>query len=145
MVAIKSVSDIAAKWARVTPGRSADYEAGVRAPRASWSTQAAAAEPAFQAGVQGAIQRKAFSGGVKKAGDEKWSRKALTVGVSRFGPGVGAAQADFQGGFADFAATIGSTQIPARKAKGDPSNIDRVRILADALHKKKLAMTTGGA
>ena len=145
MVAIKSVSDIAAKWARVTPGRSADYEAGVRAPRASWATQAAAAEPAFQAGVAAAASRKAFSGGVRKAGDEKWSRKSLSVGVSRYGPGVGAATADFQAGFADFAATIGSTSIPARRAKGDPANIQRVTLLADALHKKKLAMTAGGA
>lgn len=145
MVAIKSVSDIAAKWARVTPGRSADYEAGVRSPRASWSSNAAAAEPAFQAGVQGAIQRKAYSGGVRKAGDEKWSRKSLSVGVSRFGPGVGAAQPDFQAGFEPFAATIAGTSIPARRAKGDPANIARVTLLADALHKKRLAMTAGGA
>ncbi len=145
MVAIKSVSDIAAKWARVTPGRSADYEAGVRAPRASWSAQAAAAESAFQAGVQAAVGRKAYSGGVRRAGDEKWSRKALQVGVSRYGPGVGAAQPDFQAGFEPFASTIAGTSIPARKAKGDPSNIDRVRVLADALHKRKLAMTAGGA
>jgi hypothetical protein len=144
VVSIKPIEQVASKWARVTPGRSADYEAGISAPRRSWAASAAAAEAAYQAGVQAAIQRKAFSGGVRRAGDEKWQRKAREVGVGRYGPGVQAAQSDYAQGFAPFASTIASLSIPDRKAKGDPANIDRVRILAAALHEKKLAQQAGG-
>jgi hypothetical protein len=144
LVEIKSVDEIAEKWKRVTPGRSADYEAGIKNPRKSWEDGAIDAEGAYQAGVQDAINRKAFSGGIRNAGNAKWQRKSLDVGVGRFGPGVQAAGEDMKKGIAPFVDTIRGVSLPDRKAKGDPGNIDRVRILADALHKKKLAIQAGG-
>ncbi len=144
MVEVKSVDQIAEKWARVTPGRATDYEAGVRSPRKDWADEAASAEPAFAAGVQDAISRKAYSGGVKRAGTEKWQRKALGVGTGRYGPGVTAAEGDMKEGITPFIDEIRRTELPKRKAKGDPGNIERVKKIADALHKKKLAMQAGG-
>src|SRR6266566_3893929 len=122
MVAVKPLGDIARKWADVTPGRASFYEAGVRSPKKPWAAAAAAAEANQIAGVNAASARKAFSAGVRKAGDEKWSRKALAVGVSRFGPGAAAAQPDFEAGFGKYHAVLSSLQVKARGPKGDPGN-----------------------
>jgi len=142
MVAIKSLADVSQKWADVTPGRASFYEAGVRAPRTPWSQAAAAAEANQAAGVQAAISRKAYSSGVRRAGDEKWQRKALAVGVSRFGPGAAAAKTDYEQGFSRFHSIIGGTTLAPRGPKGDPKNYQRVNTLGDALHKAAIA---GGA
>ena len=142
MVAIKPLGEIAKKWADVTPGRSAFYEAGVRSPKTSWSQAAAAAEANQAAGVSAAISRKAFAAGVRKAGDEKWQRKALAVGPGRFAEGARVAQPDFEAGFGKFHSAIGAASLPARGPKGAPQNYARVQALGDALH--KLAIAGGG-
>jgi len=46
MVAIRSASEIAEKWARVTPGLTPDYEAGAKNPNKDWETQTLAAADA---------------------------------------------------------------------------------------------------
>jgi len=138
MPAIRSAAEIAEKWARVTPGRSADYAAGIEKPKKSWSEAALAAEEAYEGGVQQAIAEKRYAKGVREAGDEKWKRKAKELGTTRWGPGISAAKGDYERGFAPFRDVIERTVLPPRKPKGDPSNIDRVRILAAALHEAKI-------
>jgi len=138
MPAIRSASEIADKWARVTPGRSTDYAAGIDKPKKDWETQTLAAEEAYEGGVQAAIAEDRFTKGVKEAGTEKWQRKARELGTVRWGPGITAARPDYQAGFAPFRDIIERTTLPPRRPKGDPANIDRVRILADALHKAKV-------
>lgn len=140
MVKVKSIDEIAKKWAEVTPGRAPYYEAGIRNPRDDWATNTANAEAAYAQGVQEAITQKRFSAGVKKAGTPKWQRKSLEVGVRRWPEGVRAAQMDYQSNLAPFIDTISRLTLPERKAKGDPGNIERVRKIADALHKKKLEL-----
>ena len=138
MPAIRPASEIAEKWARVTPGRSADYSAGIEKPKKSWAEAAAAAEEAYEGGVQQAISEKRYGKGVREAGDEKWKRKARELGTTRWGPGIAAAKPDYEKGFAPFRDVIERTVLPPRRPKGDPSNIDRVRILAAALHEAKV-------
>jgi len=140
MVKVKKIDDIAKKWAEVTPGRAPYYEAGVRAPREDWASRTADAEPAYAQGVQEAISQKRFSAGVRKAGTSKWQKKALELGTRRWPEGVRAAQDDYRKNFGPFVDTIASLVLPDRKAKGDPGNIERVRRIADALHKKKLEL-----
>jgi len=140
MAVIKSAADIAGKWARVTPTRDADYRSGVERPLRDWQEEAAAAEDRYVTGVTQAAQSGRFGQGVAKAGTEKWKRKALAVGVNRWGPGVRAAQPDYQAGFAPYRDVIERVELPPRRATGDPSNIDRVAAIAAALHAAK----TGG-
>jgi len=102
----------------------------------------ASATTVYVAGVNAANARHAFAAGVRKAGDEKWSRKAIAVGVSRFGPGAAAAQPDFEAGFGKYHAILGSLQVKARGPKGDPGNYAISQAIGDALHKAKLS---GGA
>ncbi len=138
MPAIKPISEIAEKYTRVTPGRAADYEAGIRKPTKDWATQTANAEAAYEAGIQEALSQKRFSKGVAAAGTQKWQKKALDVGVGRWPAGVRAAGEDYAKGFAPFRDVIERTTLPPRGAKGSPQNIERVRVIAMALHEAKI-------
>ncbi len=140
MPEIKSSSEIAQKWATVTPQRSADYLAGVQKPKKDWATNTAAAEEAYNEGVQAAIVQGRFGRGVKNAGTPKWQRKSVEVGANRWGPGVRAAQSDYEQGFAPYRDVIERTTLPPRFARGDPRNYDRSIAMGTALHAARLAM-----
>lgn len=133
MARIKPASEIAAKWARVAPQRQQDFEAGVRDPGVEWARPTAAARESWEAGIGDAVQRGAFSKGVEASGTELWRRKVVDVGTARWGPGVRAAQTDFENGFAPFQQVIERTPLPPRGMRGDPRNIERSAVLAAAL------------
>ena len=90
------------------------------------------------AGIQEAIREKRFEKGVAKAGDQTWQQGALTKGVARFGEGVQLAQQKYAANFAPYAQVIESTSLPPRYPKGDPRNIERVKVIATALRNKKV-------
>ena len=137
MPKIKSARDIAAKWARVAPGRQQDFEAGVKDPSAAWAAPAAAARESYEAGVTEAIGRGAYVNGINDAGDGKWRRKTVEIGAQRWGPGVRAAQPDMEAGFAPYRDVIEATELPPRAPRGDPRNIERVSRMAQALAERR--------
>ena len=139
MAAIRSGASIAGKWASVTPGRSAEYEAGIRNPRRDWAKQTAAASEAYKAGVTAAIAKDSFSKGVVRAGTATWQQGAIEKGVTRWGPGVALAEEKFQLGFEPYRKAIEGVTLPARGARGDPRNLQRVAVIVEALRKVKLA------
>jgi len=139
MAKIRSASEIAEKYARVTPGRSADYAAGVQNPKVDWKTATLAAEDSWVQGVQQAASERRFGKGVNRAGTDKWQRKAVELGAARWGPGVSAAKDDYEKNFAPYVAVIQGVQLPPRGPKGDPRNIERVAKIAMALHAKKVS------
>lgn len=96
-----------------------------------------AAAGAQAAGVQQAITEKRFEKSVAATPDSKWAEKASTKGADRFGPGVAQAEQDYEKGFAPYRQVIESTTLPARGAKGDPKNIERVKVMAAALNARK--------
>lgn len=136
---VKSAADIAAKWARVTPGRSADFKAGVTDTSVDWHKATVAAADSYSTGVQTAIGAGRFQKGVEKAGNAKWQRKAADVGVTRWGPGVAAAQPDMEAGMGPMVDALTRLTLPPRGPRNDPRNLDRVaavtRALADARNK----------
>ena len=138
MPKIRSASEVAKKWARVTPERAADYEAGVRDPKKDWAVETTKAEGAYEDGVRKAITNKRFGKGVAKAGTDKWKEGAITKGVVRFGPGVAVAAKKYEDGFAPYREVIEKTVLPPRYAKGDPRNFERVKAMGMALHDKKV-------
>ncbi|MBA7610294.1 hypothetical protein ES703_17501 [subsurface metagenome] len=133
MAFIRSIEHIANKWATVTPGRTADYEAGVANPRRDWGTATAAAEGAYEMGVTQAIAKKRFGKGVKAAGTEKWQRGAIEKGTARWGPGVTIAQDLYGRNFAPYRDAIERVTLPPRYAKRDPRNLERVKAVVNAL------------
>lgn len=144
MANIRAIDVIADKWAEVTPRRADSYEYGIKNPRRSWSAGAVAAEKSYEEGVQLSITRKAFVSGVKKAGDEKWSRKATVNGVRNWGPGVSEARGDYAAGFAPYHAAISACALSPRYARRDPRNLKRVEDIVKSLVAKKEAMLRAG-
>lgn len=139
MVQIKSLERIKKNWVTSTQAKQGEYEEGIRNPRTSWATATAAAEPAYKAGIQKAIAENRFSKGVAAAGDDKWQKNSLSKGPARWAQGVAVSADQYAAGFAPYAAVISGLTLPKRGPKGDPANIQRVAVIADALHKKKMA------
>jgi len=143
---IRDLRTLQEKWARRAQQAQVDYEAGVQNPTVDWQQAAAAAREAWAAGVQQAIQRNAWATGVQRAGTQKWQQGALQKGARRFGEGVAVAaqQNAWQQGFEPYAQVIQNTQLPPRGPKGDPRNIERVRVMATNLREAKLRRTGAG-
>lgn len=136
---IKDAGTIAKKYVSRGSAAGQDYATGVANPRNPWAASTVAAKGAYASGVQTALSSGSFEKGVNNAGDAKWSRKAAGVGAQRYGPGVTAAQTDYQNGVAPYLAVLQALQLPPRGAKGDPSNISRVTAVNNALRQKKVA------
>ena len=143
MPKVKSASQIAEKWARVTPMRAEDYRIGVQNPKRDWAQASAAANDRYVVGVTAAAQQGRYAGGVKKAGTSKWQERSALKGPSRFAEGVQIAQGDFENGFTPYHAVMERTELPQRYPKGDPRNYERVKTMGQALHKEKLKQKTG--
>jgi hypothetical protein len=135
---IKSADVIAKKYAQRGAAAGPDYQAGVQNPRQDWQQATTAAANTWGAGVQQAVSNGSFAKGVNAAGTAKWQRKASGVGATRYGPGVQAAQGDYQSGVAPYLQVIAGITLPPRNPKGDPANIQRVAAIATALRQKKL-------
>lgn len=138
MPAIKPIKDIAEKWARVTPARAGDYREGVKHPRKDWEAETLKAADVYKAAVTKAAAEGRFAKGVAEAGTEKWQKRAITLGPSRFSEGVMAARPDYEKAFAPYADVIAGVELPPRAPRGDPANIERVRAITTALHAKKM-------
>ncbi len=134
---VKSAVEIARKWARVTSGRSEDYEAGVRNPTKDWEVETLAAEENYEAGIKLSIQNKSFSKGVKAAGTAKQKSKTITKGILRWPDGVRDAESDMKDGMVPVVEVLRATTLPKRYPTGDPRNIERVKIIQQVLHKLK--------
>ena len=139
MANIKSVSEIAGKWARVTPARAADYKAGVENPKRDWAEAASAAESVYKQAVIEAANAGRYGKGIERAGTAKWKHGATTKGPSRFAAGVALGKDAYMKGFAPYQEVIASTSLPARGPKGDPANLQRVAAIATALHERKIS------
>ena len=141
---VKSVEKTVKKWVDVTPGRSTFYAEETPLAAEAWESETVAAAPAYKTSVAAADIDKRFKGGVKRVGASKFRRKVIDVGVSRYGPGISAAEEDYRTGVDWVLAEIAATEIPSRKPRGDATNYQRVQKLGDALHKKRLARLGAG-
>ncbi|HEY2938167.1 MAG TPA: hypothetical protein VGJ25_16305 [Gaiellaceae bacterium] len=132
---LKSAAEIAAKWKRVTSGRQADFEAGVKDPAVDWAGPTAAAREAYSQGVQDAIGRGAFEKGVQSASTAAWQRGVTTRGIPRFTQGVSVAEEDMANGIAKPRDVIERTlpTLPPRGPRGAPINQERANRMAQAL------------
>ncbi len=142
---VKSVADVAAKWADVTPGRSAYYEKGVATAGADWQSRTVAAAASYKAAVSAGNIQAMFAGGVTRAGAEKYQRKASGVGKDRFGSGVTAGVADYTKGVGPVLDTISKVDPPGRQPRGMPGNQQRSVVYQVALNKMRLAQRAAGA
>ena len=127
----------AEKYARNASNASGDYLAGAQSPRRSQSAAAIASEGNYEAGVQAAIGRKAYSAGLRKSGDGKWQKGILDKGRSRYQQGVTVAKDEYAAGFSPYASILSSLTLQPRGPKG--TNYGRVQAVGDALRAKKVS------
>lgn len=134
---VKSADVVAKKWAARAGAAGADYAAGVQATTKDWAADTAAAAPAWAAGVQAAAGNGSFAKGVNAAGTAKWKAKASNVGAQRYPAGVAAAAPYYQAGISAVLQVLTGISLPPRGPKGDPGNMNRASIVAQALRKMK--------
>ena len=137
MAEIKSIQAIQEKWGRVTPQRSEDYALGIKNPKRDWAQSATAAKESHKAAMVAAATNDSYAKGVGKAGTARWQEKAIRKGPGRFSEGVVMAAPDYGTGFAPYADVIKATTIPPRFPRGDIRNLERVKVISQALRKKK--------
>lgn len=139
-ISVKSASEVAQKWADVTPGKAGYYEAEAPAAGAQWEANTVASGGTYKAAISAAGIQDRFVGGVRRAGAAKFARKVKDVGVARYGPGVAAAKADMAAGVEPYLSVLEGLEIPDRGPRGSPANYAIVQKVGDALHKKRLAV-----
>jgi hypothetical protein len=138
MAEIKSIAAIQEKWGRVTPSRSEDYTLGIKNPKRDWAGAASGAKETHKAAMVTAASNDSYAKGVQKAGTAKWQEKAIKKGPSRFSEGVIIAAGDYGAGFQPYADAIKATTLPPKFPRGDIRNLDRVKVISQALRKKKM-------
>jgi hypothetical protein len=138
MAEIKSIQAIQEKWGRVTPGRTEDYTIGIKNPKRDWAQAATSAKESHKAAMTQAASNDSYAKGVAKAGTARWQDKATKKGPSRFAEGVAIGAPDYGTGFAPYADVIKATALTPRFPKGDLRNLDRVKVISQALRKKKV-------
>jgi len=132
----KSAAEIARSFVKYAPGRSDEFEAGVRNPDRDWANETAAAEENYETGVVAAIKRKAFGKGVKKCGTDK--QKSQTIkNIPRWAEGIEGAEENMRVAMEPVVAVLQATTLPKKWPKGDKRNYDRVVAVGTALRKAK--------
>lgn len=141
MPATKSIQTTVDKWRSRSAVATQDYAAGVTRSGVDWQGPTLAAADAYAVGVQEAIGQGRFARGVQAAGNSRWQNRAREVGSQRFGPGVAASVDRYQQGFAPFLNTIAGITLPPRGPRGSAGNLQRVQLIADALHQQRIGQT----
>ena len=138
--AVPTVTAAAAaeKWARRAAGATPDYTSGVQNPSVDWATATKSSEDNYKTAVVAAASAGRFGKGVQKAGSSKWQQGAIVKGSARWAPGIQASEASYQQGIGEVLSTVASLNLPPRRVKGDPSNLQRVAMVANALHQKAI-------
>lgn len=139
MPPIKPLDKVTKTWAKRAAAARDEYLDGVQNPRKDWEQETAASVERYEAGLQASFANQSFQKGVADAGTRKWQTRASSVGPGRFSEGVRGAEPEYRAGFARFHSRIAATDLPPRGPKGSPENIERVRIMAEALHDEKLS------
>ena len=138
MPAIKPLDKITKVWAKRAAAARDEYKDGVENPRKDWEQETAAADTRYQSGLEAAFANESFQKGVANAGTAKWKARATRVGPGRYSEGVRGAEPEYRAGFSRFHSRIAATDLPPRGPKGSPENIERVKIMAEALHNEKI-------
>ena len=139
-IKIKTIAESSTKWDE-NAARAAELFAR-EAEKAGdlWATNTQAAKDNFKSAITAVGISDRFAAGVRRAGAAKFARKIRDVAADRFGPGIHAAVVDYNAGVEPYFATIAALTLPARKPRGDISNLERVKTITTALNAKRLAL-----
>lgn len=139
MAEIRDVNAIARKWVRNSGNAGESYKEGVQNPRRNWKAATVASNAAWKAGVDAAKAADRYLANVQATPDGYQQQKAATLGADRYPGGVAASESRYAERFAPYAAVIKNTTLPARGPRGDVKNLERVKVMANALNQKRLS------
>jgi len=135
---IMPLEKIVDKWNRRVSIAGPEFRDGLQNPKRDWEAATLAAVSAWESAMQEAIRLGSWAAGIREAGTRKWQERALSLGVERWGPGVAVAMPDYRSGFAPYHAALERLTLPARYARGDVRNYERVKAIGVTLRKIKL-------
>ena len=129
------------KWSGRAAAAGPAYTAGVTG-NTDYATKTVNAAPTWAAGVQAAVANNSFGKGVSKAGQSKWQAAAAGKGAQRFPAGVQgpAPTSAYTSGVTPYFQALASVTLPPKGPKGAPQNYANVQTIGDVLHQKKLAL-----
>lgn len=134
-ITIKPIGKIVEKYKNRTAQAAGDYKEGIDfAP--DQGAAAAAAKDTWRDAVTSAGVSDRFAANAQKS-TAKWKKNATTVGPRRYTEGTANATGEFQAGVSEALQVIQNTNLPPRFPKGDPRNLDRVRVINENLRKLK--------
>jgi len=143
-ISVKSASASAQKWRERAGSSGDDYAEGAVNAAQDWESATVAASGNYRAAVtQGNIQQR-YERGVREAGAEKYRRKVADVGAARYSQGVAVAEADYESGVQPYLNTIASLTLPPRQPRGSAANLERVKVITDALHRRRIGASAAG-
>jgi hypothetical protein len=135
---VKDAATAATKFVTRSQAAAQDYQKGVTGAGNTWQAHSAAAADSWGAGVQTAVSNGRYAKGVTRVGGQKWEAAATGKGAQRYPNGVSLAGPAWQAATGPYLDTIASLNLPPRRPKGDPANMQRAQMVADALRKKKV-------
>ena len=137
--AIRSPETAVNNWVNRTGAASSFYVSQVQA--AAWKVYAASAqaEANYATGVQQAVANKSRQKAIEQSSDEVWKQGVATLGSSRFGQGVSAAQPKMQAVMQKLIPAMDGLRksLPPRGVAGSQENITRMVNFITGLHKQK--------
>lgn len=133
----------AAKWRARASAAQQDYLQGVQRPRRSWGEATRAGVQAWVQGIQQALADGRYERGITPEAEQYWRVRIEQVGAQRYSQGVQQSQDRYERNFAPYRQVLESLTLPERGPKGDPRNLERVRIVAEALHQAKRRIRGG--
>ena len=141
---VPTADEVAKKWAEVTPQRQGYFESGVKGAGPLWEAKTLEAAANYKQSVSASNIQQLFSGGVKKAGAQKYTDMATSKGPSRFSDGVAKGQSYYKSGVEPMLAAIASVEMSARGPRNSATNYNRVKEIGNALALKRLALRGAG-
>ena len=138
MVKVPPIERVKRKWVERASVAEDDYRYGIETSE-DWQAATLNATSRWEQGIQQAIREKRFESGVRRVTTDEWRRKALEVGARRFAEGVRAAEEEYAKAMSEVLRVIEGLTLPERGPRGDPKNIERVKVIADALHKWRIS------
>jgi len=140
-IKLRSIETIRDKWRNRATAAAPDYQFGVSNPLNDWQANALAAKDAWRAGVTDAAGRDAYGKGVAKTPTAFWQKRTLDLGVSRYPDGVSKSVDVYESNFKPYYDALSKIELPPRGARGDPKNLERVRVIVQTLRSVKTGAT----
>jgi len=137
---VMSITKAAEKLVRRGAMAGDDYKVGCETTRKDQAESAIAAKDNYVAALTESFARGAFEKGLTKSGHAKWRAKATTKGAVNYPTAMRLAGSDYASGVEPYFRALESLTLPPKGTRGSPGNLERVRVLTEALHAVRMGM-----